>query len=97
MRRHGCGFAESGLDKAQIVGDDDHSGKTIFEYWGLEGDGYWAKNGRFQVSALSQACGLSEGDSFDDFIGKQFEAEVSLEPATEEFNRESNKIARIFI
>ena len=83
--------------EAQIVGDEDHAGKTIFEYWGLDGDGYWAKNGRFQVGQLAAATGLSQGDSFSDFIDREFEAEVTLEPATEEFNRESNKIARIYV
>ena len=83
--------------EAQIVGDEDHAGKTIFEYWGLEGDGYWAKNGRFQVAQLAKAIGLGSGDAFSDMIGAEFEAEVTLEPPTEEFNRESNKIGRIYV
>ena len=56
--------------EAQIVGDEDHAGKTIFEYWGLEGDGYWAKNGRFQVAQLAKAIGLGSGDAHQGFGGR---------------------------
>lgn len=82
---------------AQIVGHEEHTGKSIFEYYVIDGNDYAGKNGRFQVAQIANAIGAERGTSWDDFIDKEFEAEISVEPPTAEFDRETNKIARIYI
>lgn len=80
----------------EIVGDAEHAGKPIFEYWGLEGTDFWAKDGRYKLQEIALAAGLQRGDSYDDLRGKEVEVELEFVPADEKFTRDSNKIRRIY-
>lgn len=79
--------------KAQfkIVGDNESAGKMIFDYMVLEG-----KGSQFGLWRHKQIADATDSDPYDtdSFIGKTFEAEVSVEPGDGEYGP-SNRIRQV--
>lgn len=88
-----------------IVGGDapdanDHAGKNIFDYvvYGTSDDGRAPSNlSLWRLRSYCEAAGVEPTD-FDpaELLNAEVDAEVAVEPGTDEYPNESNRIAKVY-
>lgn len=80
----------------QIAGDNEHSGKFVHDYCIVEGNNYAAQLGRFRVQEYARAMAPNGLTNINEFIERTCSVELSEEPPTENFNRASNRVVRVY-